>query len=132
IADYVLFLERLRAGLGWERFPGVQIILLGFSQGVSSLLRWMHNTHPRVDYLLLWAGRLSDDADFSASESYFRPIPCTFMLGDQDPYISVDQARQRMTKALPGHLQPQLVIYPGDHRVREAPLREWLASIQKV
>jgi predicted esterase len=126
IADYVLFLERLRSSLQWELYTEAKVILLGFSQGVSSLLRWMHNAHPRADHLVLWAGGLPEDADFAASRDYFSGIPATFFLGNADPYITVERVQERMRTPLPGDIRPVLRVFAGDHRVSREVLVDWL------
>lgn len=126
IADYVLFLERLRSTLQWERYTDAKVILLGFSQGVSSLLRWMHNAHPRADQLVLWAGGFPEDANFAASRDYFSGIPATFFLGTADPYLTVERVQERLRGTLPGDLRPVLRTYAGDHRVSKEELVAWL------
>lgn len=131
IADYVLFLEQVRAKVGWEKQAGIQVILLGFSQGVSTLVRWMHNARPRVDHLVLWAGGWPEDMDIASSRAYFNDIPCTYFLGRQDQYISIEKVRARLESQWPMDRKPELLLFEGDHRVSRRELHAWVRALEE-
>ena len=126
IADYILYLEALRSKIGWERNANVKIIYFGFSQGVNSILRWLHNIAPRADYLILWAGGIPDDILFEHKRNYFRQTVCNYFLGDADPYIKPEMLEEKKDLIDATGLDINLVMYKGDHRIDPAVLKQWV------
>lgn len=126
IADFVLFLEELRRKIGWEQIPGVRVVAFGFSQGVTTLLRWMNDRTPKVDHLVLWAGGVPEDIRYDHRRSYYGAMDSHYFLGDKDPYIKPENLAQRRSLLETGNLHPQLHLYPGEHRVDETVLRTWV------
>jgi predicted esterase len=126
IADYILFLESLRHKIGWDKNQNIKIIYFGFSQGSTTLMRWLHDITPRIHYLLLWAGGLPDDLVFDHLRDYFNAIPTHFFIGDQDQYISPDGLLDKISMVEKLGLRLQLEHYTGDHRVDEIVLKKWV------
>ena len=125
IADFVLFLEALRAKLHWDKNPEVKMIYLGFSQGVTTLLRWLNDIAPKVDHLLLWAGGLPDDLLYDRRREYFRSIPAYYFIGDKDPYFTSETIASKKDLIEDIGLQFQVHPFAGTHKVDEAALRAW-------
>ena len=128
IADYVLYLEALRSKIGWERYPNVKIIYFGFSQGVTTMLRWLQNIAPRADYLLLWAGGIPDDILFEHRRNYFYQIVCHYFLGDGDPYIKPGMLEDKKDLIDASGLDINLKLYKGDHRIDPNVLLDWVET----
>ena len=126
IADFVLFLEALRNKLKWDKNPSLKVIYLGFSQGVTTLLRWLNDAAPRADYLLLWAGGLPDDIRFDHRREYFGNIPVHYFVGDKDPYFSPELVMANGGLLDEIGLNIQLHHFHGTHKVDEATLNEWI------
>lgn len=128
IADYVGFIEALRTKTGWERIKDAKIIYLGFSQGVTTMHRWMHNTLPKADYLLMWAGSLAHDLNPLASKAYFEKLPTWYFVGNKDPYVTPQVIEKRSAEFAVFGLHPELVTFEGDHRIYTEVLNKWIAS----
>jgi predicted esterase len=128
IADYIIFLESLRRKLTWDKNPHIKIIYFGFSQGVSTLIRWLTNIHPRVDQLILWAGSLPDDILLEEHQSYFANIPASFFIGNRDPYIFGDKMTFIHSLMDRAGLKPVLNVYDGTHKVEDEILRAWVSD----
>lgn len=126
IADYVLYLEALSSKIGWERNDDVKIIYFGFSQGVTTLIRWLHNIAPRVDYVLLWAGGFPDDILFTNRRSYLKQLACHYFLGDADPYIKPDMLVTHKNLIDATGLDLNVTHYKGDHKVDAQVLKQWV------
>jgi len=125
IADFVIFLEALRAKLQWDKNPEVKVIYLGFSQGVTTLLRWLNDIAPRIDHLLLWAGGLPDDLLFDRRREYFSSIPSHYFFGDKDPYFTSETIAGYKELIDDIGLQLQVHHFAGTHKVDETALRAW-------
>lgn len=126
IADFIGFLESLRSKLGYDKHPQVKIICLGFSQGVTTLLRWLHDIRPRVDHLLLWAGGLPDELLFDHQREYFSGIASHYFLGDKDPYFASISLEDKASLIQSTGLNLKLHMFHGSHTVDEHALRQWM------
>jgi predicted esterase len=126
IADYVIYLESLRYKIGWERNENARIIYFGFSQGVTTLLRWLQNMAPRADYLLLWAGGFPDDILFQHRIKYFNQLACHYFLGDMDPYIKPTMLEDNKNLIAATGLDMIVTQYKGHHKVDAIVLKEWV------
>lgn len=129
IADFIVFLEALRHKLRWDIHPGIKVIYLGFSQGVTTLLRWLNDIAPRIDYLLLWAGGMPDDILVDHRREYFRRIPAHYFVGDKDPYFSPDVIEEKMPLAVDMGLDLQMTHFQGTHKVDREVLKLWVDNI---
>ena len=126
IADYVQFLELLRKKMDWDKNPAVQVIYLGFSQGVNTLIRWMANVHQRCDHLLLWAGSLPEDMLLEQHQSYFEKIDAHYFIGESDPYFDQNRSAEIELVAARAGINAKVQWFDGDHKVDEAVLRSWI------
>jgi predicted esterase len=125
IADYVEFIENLRKKLAWDKNPKFRIIYLGFSQGVTTMLRWMMNVHPRTDFMLHWAGSMPDDILLEHHQHYFSKISTHFFVGNQDPYINVKRTGEMQSLLQQAGIEPIMHTFEGLHTVKEETLKEW-------
>lgn len=126
IADYVIYLEALRFKIGWERNEDIKIIYFGFSQGVTTLIRWLHNIAPRVDYILLWAGGFPDDIDFRHRKNYLKQLSCHYFLGDSDPYIQPGMLEANKNLIEATGLEVNVTHFKGNHKVDAEILKQWV------
>ena len=113
IKDYVLYLntlyECLRLGEGNKK-----VVLLGFSQGVATATRWLHQTTHRVDELIIYAGEIAAELRNPIS-SKLTSIPITYVTGDKDRLI--DSARLAEVKVLMKSLNAREIVFSGGHEV---------------
>ncbi|MBK9981197.1 MAG: hypothetical protein IPP15_02025 [Saprospiraceae bacterium] len=126
IADYVLFLEALRSKLTWDKNSNLKVIYFGFSQGVTTLIRWLTAIQPRADYILMWAGGIPDDIVFDHSRLYFEKINSHYFIGDKDRYLN-NESMQVMKKLLAQTgMKTEIHSFAGDHRIDDDVLKNWV------
>lgn len=128
IADFVLFLNALREKIGWEKSAQAKIIYFGFSQGVATMMRWLSDSAPRVDYLLLWAGGLPDDILYAHRRDYFSQTSAHFFMGDEDPYIREQDIEEKKPLFFSTGMRLQLHSYAGGHKMDEEVLKQWVEN----
>jgi len=128
IADYVGFLELLRKKIGWDKNYDAEVIYLGFSQGVSTLIRWMTNIHQPCDHLLLWAGMLPDDILLEHHRIYFGSFPTNYFIGKSDPYFNEKRAEDISLLIKQAGMKTQLQWFDGEHKVDESILIQWMTD----
>lgn len=108
-------------------YPSCKIILLGFSQGATTLYRWVHKSKRQFDYFINWAGWFPEDIDMSEVSSLFESKHL-LVYGDEDPYLTEER-----TTAMNGHLQkasmnPMVDTFNGKHEVDKVKLSEIINS----
>jgi predicted esterase len=128
IADFIGFLEALRKKIGWDKNQNIKVIYFGFSQGATTLFRWLLDATPRADYMLLWAGGLPDDLLFTHRMNYLSLIQTHYFLGESDQYIGIDEVEKENIALAEEGLHFKLHYFPGTHMVQESILKDWMAS----
>lgn len=125
IADYSNMLSQL-----YEQYvplcaDDVEIILLGFSQGAATQMRWIMRTFPVFKHLILWAGQLPEDIDYTPNLSYFKDKQLHFAYGDQDPFITEKRKVQMLAIIAQSALHFNNFPFQGAHKVEKLALQQW-------
>ncbi len=126
IADFIGFLESLRKKIRWDKNENIKVIYFGFSQGVTTLLRWLVDAAPRADYMLLWAGGIADDILYDHRKDYFKQIEAHYFLGDGDPYFTLDRFDTIKAFFFQNEFDIKLHQFSGQHKVEESVLKQWV------
>lgn len=130
IADYCGYLTQLYARCREQCPPAVQVLLVGFSQGCATQLRWIMQEEPHFDYLGLWGGMLPEDLDFQAKSHLWRAGAFDFFYGDADSFIT-PELMERFTTFFEQHQLPvQTHQFKGGHTLDRASLAQWLGRIR--
>lgn len=89
IADYVSYLDRVSEEV---RHPlagaAPRVVVLGFSQGVATVCRWLAASELRADHLVLWAGTIPPELDLAAWAARLRGAELTLVAGDADEFVT--------------------------------------------
>jgi predicted esterase len=116
IDDNFRFLEAVLERVGAE---GLELTVLGFSQGVSTVWRWLRRTRFTVRNVVLWAG--SVPAEPSGLERF--PDARVFVVyGTQDPFVKPEKIEEARAILAPFRCVP--VIFEGGHVVPQETLAE--------
>ena len=124
IEDQISYLDALLDRLQPEAAaPGVRLRILGFSQGVATVTRWLvRGRRVRADELILWAGSVPADVDLSVLANRLAGAPVVFAVGTRDelaPWAAADVEVGRFTAA---GIHARLVTFQGGHRLDNATL----------
>ncbi|MFB6257939.1 MAG: alpha/beta hydrolase [Flavobacteriales bacterium] len=124
IQDYVRYLDQLYDHtlhdlIGRE----IRIRILGFSQGVATVCRWMAHARSRADELILWAGVFPPDLDLSIDKRVFQRMRIRLLVGDQDEYRSQEKLTEEARKFQEHDIPYEFREFEGSHRIEELPLK---------
>lgn len=122
IEDHIAYLDQLAAELRSKAQPNAVLNVLGFSQGVATVARWLTRTRHRPSRAVLWAGSLPPDIDRAALEA-LRVVQFDLVLGDRDTIVAepvLGNAIQRLTVAGTPH---RVHRYAGGHALDALQLR---------
>ncbi len=133
IGDYVAYLDNLAAILmdsaradsaSTTRINSPTRTVLGFSQGAATASRWALLGKTPVDRLILWAGSPAHDLDYEAHADSLRAMSLTFVVGDDDPWIT-EERREPVTQMFAARDIPvEMHTFPGGHRLSRDVLRD--------
>lgn len=114
IGDYIRYLDALAdAEVGAE----TGLTVLGFSQGTATACRWAARGTHAVDRLILWAGGVPSDVDWTAHRERFEAMDLTLVIGTEDEYITDEQVAQQEARLHAHQIPHRTVRFDGGHRI---------------
>ena len=118
ITDHVAYLVALVDRI-LEAMPGPRpaVHLLGFSQGVATVTRWITRGRIRADRLVLWAGRVP--ADLFPLDAYhpLRRLQIDVVTGETDELATPAVLEEPRALFADAGLRPRMHRYAGGHRL---------------
>ena len=123
IADYCNWLQLLYDEYVPKMSDDVEIILFGFSQGCATQVRWIVEKQPHFHRLILWAGLLPEDLDYSPLLAYFGGKRLDFIYGDMDQFLTKDKLEQYKAFVAGTGLTMHYQEFEGKHEVHREMLK---------
>ncbi len=123
IADYTKYIKGLYDHYLAQLHPNVKIILFGFSQGSQTQMRWIMNELPHFDHLILWAGALPDDLDYTQQKEYFASKKLHWIYGDKDEFLTPEYLKMHKAFAKKNQLDLNIHEFKGTHRIEKDVLK---------
>ena len=102
----------------------VKIILLGFSQGCATQVRWMMEKFPRFDHLILWAGFFPEDLNYIPHKDYYSDKSIHFVYGTEDQYLTPERLQWHEQLMKDQELVVSQYTFEGPHRIDRVKLKE--------
>jgi len=125
IQDYSTMMSQLYDQYVPQCDEDVNIILLGFSQGTATQVRWIMDAFPKFNHLILWAGQLPEDLDYNPVASYFKDKKLHFAYGDEDPFITPKRKEIMEGIIKDSGLPFQEYPFVGVHKVEREAIKNW-------
>jgi len=99
--------------------------VLGFSQGVATAFRWVNNFEGKnLKSLHGWAGTFPPDIDYNLNREKFNNLFLTASFGDEDEFISHENAKQLMQQLLSQNIKIERLDYRGGHKLMLPQLKD--------
>ncbi len=126
IQDYIAYLEEV-----YSIIPPTAnaIILLGFSQGVSTISRWFCATSKKADMLIAWGAAFPEDV---LQDKKMCTIPTHIYIGKQDEYIPEEKRMQYLELLKASQLPIEVHLYEGKHQLDVVALKELVDNIENI
>lgn len=125
ISDFSEYLSRLNKN--YIQKTNKKKLLLGFSQGGTTIWRWLHRCQPEFDVFINWAGWIPEDIDLSILTSYLKGKKLIFIYGKDDEYLSEERIEMMHQIIEKNRLNVEIIQFEGGHRID----REILYSLYK-
>ncbi|MCI1185838.1 phospholipase [Hymenobacter sp. DH14] len=124
IDDHVCFLNQLAAVVLGQCPADIETTVLGFSQGTATVSRWLTRAHFRPAHLILWAGGFPEDIAAETAQKLLQGLPLSVVVGNNDEYISLAQAKQQHQQLQQLGAEAQLRTFVGKHELNRAMLEK--------
>lgn len=124
IADQTLYLNEL-----FRTEPMMQAgqrVLLGFSQGAATAVRYFCATNHRIDHLILWAGSFPPDVPLPDNGAHFRSAKISLVIGIDDAVVVPEQYVQLHTYLSELGIEAKLHHFDGGHDLHLPTLQQVL------
>lgn len=136
IDDYVEYLDAvLAAALETINSAGAnppRVIVLGFSQGVATVSRWLALGRSQVAAAVFWAGAAANDLDLDGLRARLGDAPLLLVAGDRDPFIDPSTLTTQVSRLRRHGLEPRLVPFAGGHEIDAQALGEVVRALREA
>jgi len=132
IADYTRFIKSIYDHYTQQLSDAVKITLLGFSQGCATQCRWIMREFPQFDHLVLWAGRIPEDLDYTPHEEYFKSKAMFWVYGDEDQFLKPEFIDWQRNFAAEQKLSYEEIPFKGKHEIDRAVLAELNTRLKEI
>lgn len=128
IADHVNYLDSLYSHIRAEKGRAkARVTVLGFSQGVATVCRWLTRGAAHADRLILWGGKMPPDIFPLPANSPLRSASLTLVVGAGDEFVTPIAAAEQESRLRDEKLVYEVRRYEGGHSLDEQVLRELAA-----
>ena len=125
IDDYVAYLDDLHDEVMSSR-PGVRLVVLGFSQGVATVSRWLTHGKARGHQVILWGSGIPHEIR-PDGKPIFHGAPITIVAGATDKYVGTEQVQAERKRLDELGIACRFISYDGGHDI-DAPTLARLAA----
>jgi predicted esterase len=108
----------------------VKIILLGFSQGCATQMRWITREFPGFDHLILWAGLLPEDLDYTPYKEYFSKKNLMWVYGNEDEFLKEKHISWHLKFMREQSLNFDTIEFEGKHVINRKVLHDVFEKIK--
>ena len=128
IEDQIAYLDRVHDEI-FRRVErgGVRLWVLGFSQGVATVIRWLARGHASADRVVLWAGIIPPELEAGPARALWARAPVTMVVGSTDEFATPKVVASQEAKLRELGVQFESIRYEGGHDLSDPALLE-LAS----
>ena len=129
IADQINYLDRVHDEI-FSRVDrkGVRLWVLGFSQGVATVARWLARGKVTADRPVLWAGMIPQELDASGGRALSARAAVTIVVGDADEFATPKVVAAQEARLRELGVPCRKIGFEGGHDISDSALLELAAS----
>lgn len=117
ISDYCNYLQKVYEHAKAQVGEDVTFNLLGFSQGVQTITRWVNQRSPEYNNLLMWAGDVPADLDLEKFKQQSHDNDLHLVYGLEDPFITEPAAEGLRKRLNDWGIKYTLHTFEGAHEI---------------
>ena len=125
ISDYLQYLDKMYNAV-YQELPNhkTQSILLGFSQGVATVCRWLEQLKIPADKLILWAGTIPPELDLWRIKAHYPDLEVYLVAGTKDPLVHSEILHEQEDRLEKAALHYRKIRFEGKHELHPPTLRK--------
>lgn len=114
------------------QFPSenYRLIVLGFSQGTATAVRWFVNNGIRPDQLILWAGSFPHDINAKDNPTIFKDLSTHFAYGNEDQFLQNINISERTDEFAQMGMNLKVWPFEGKHVMDKPTLAKIVDSFE--
>ncbi len=128
ITDYTRYIQSIYEQYSPELPPDARILLFGYSQGASTIYRWITNRFPYFHHFINWAGWVPEDIEYTDCLEYLNSKKTSFIYGLEDPFLYQERVNTLQQFVREQKLNLRFYHFDGRHRIDPAFLKTFLAK----
>lgn len=125
ITDQALYLDLLHEEIfSRVRRDAVRLWVLGFSQGVATVSRWIAKSNVMADQVVLWTGLVPPDLDSVGARALAKRAPLTMVVGSSDEYATPELIAAQEARLRELGVPFRTIRFDGGHEITDSALEE--------
>lgn len=106
-------------------------IVMGFSQGTATAIRWMVQNQVRPKHLVMWAGSFPHDVDATKNQEIFDGLSLHYAYGLEDQFLQNVDMNEKFEQMKITGMQPTTWTFEGKHVMHKATLAKIVNSFDR-
>ena len=119
IKDYVNYLDEVYLEIKNMVSPSCFIHVLGFSQGVSTAIRWICKSKLQVNSLTLLSGKIPEDIDYNLYSKKINTLNPKIIFGNNDEFYSTKSINDELNFIKSRGLNFKYIEFDGGHKLKK-------------
>lgn len=119
IGDYTRYIQSLYEYYRSQISDEVKIIFLGYSQGGSTVYRWIAAKYPYFDCFMNWAGWIPEDIDYSDCKHYLNAKKNLYIYGLEDKFLPTERINHLSAFCNANDLHVKFYHFNGKHVINQ-------------
>lgn len=104
------------------------LIVMGFSQGTATAIRWMVNNRVRPKHLVMWAGSFPHDVDASQKPEIFQGLSLHYAYGNEDQFLKDVDMNEKLAEMKKTGMEINSWTFDGKHVMDKPTLAKIVGS----
>ncbi|QQR97087.1 MAG: dienelactone hydrolase family protein [Sphingobacteriales bacterium] len=125
ILDYMQYLDNVFLTFNLHKVR--KLVVLGFSQGGSTVARWFLNTKHPIETLVFWGSSIPDEV---LNSEKIHTAKIFTLIGDEDEFVQKDTLDTIMKKYNNVNLKFSHIFYKGGHKILTQPLMQLIDKLK--
>lgn len=125
IEDYLNFLDTILNKV-LDKSEYHEISVLGFSQGVATMFRWLANGKINPNHCIIASGIIPPDLKISLDHPIFKATRWTYITGDNDPFKNEDEVKSFINLFQTHQIPLNEIVFEGGHTIDKNAVKQAL------
>jgi predicted esterase len=124
IADYIQYLDNVYETFNLHK--QANLVVLGFSQGGSTVARWFQKTHHPIKTLVFWGASIPDEV---LEDTKIHTANIFTLVGSEDEFITKERLDIILKNYNNVNLKFSHIFYKGGHDILTQPLMQLISQL---